>query len=212
MLPEPFKSLLDAPSPAFLCKIAAARSSPKRYIAPVKFGLQKGLGAKAGDMLSNVGLAASSELEDFYSQHDGMTLFSCAVTGKCPLEIYRAKAIPAKTRAMRRWFKINDLPEIEPIVDPYCLRTAIAVGGSPHSASYLAIAIEGNFAGRVFVVDHGGLPDGPLAESFAALLAQAGNDPIGFLNAAANYARYADGKTAIIWQPIEFSLTGTFSQ
>jgi hypothetical protein len=211
MLPAPFISLVRAENPALLCKIAAARTSTKRHIASVKFGLRKGLGSSAGPLLEKIGLAASTELIAFYSLHDGMTLFSCAITGKYPLEIYRLKSIPAKTRAMQRWIRIDDFPEIETADDPFALRTAIAIGGSPNSSSYLALAVQGPYVGSVFHVDHGANPDGPLANSLTELLTHAAERPVEFLKAAAAYPRYSDGKSAILWEPIDYSPTGAFS-
>lgn len=70
--------------------------------------------------------------------------------------------------------------------------------------------IEGPYAGSIFQVDHGGMPDGPLASSLAGLLARAAADPVEFLQAAAAYPLYADGTTAILWQPIAFSPNGMF--
>jgi hypothetical protein len=211
VLPAPFASLVRAENPALLCRIAAARTSTKRHIASVKFELRKGLGSSAGPLLEKIGLAANAELAAFYSLHDGMTLFSCEITGKFPLEIYKLKSIPAKTRAMQRWIGIDDFPEIEAVEDPFGLRTAIAVGGSPNSSSYLAVAVQGPYAGSVFQVDHGGTPDGPLANSFVELLTFAAEKPVEFLRVAAAYPRYSDGKTAILWEPIDYSPSGEFS-
>ena len=211
MFPAPFSSLLQAESPAFLCKIAAARTSTRRHVAPVSFGLRKGLGSSAGTMLEKAGLAANPELTAFYRLHDGMMLFRCAATGKFPVEFYKLKSVPARTRAMQRWIRAGDFPEFETAEDPFALRTAIAIGGSPNSSSYLAVAVQGPFVGAVFQVDHGAPPDGPLAGSFMELLTLAAQRPVEFLRAAAAYPRYSDGKTAILWEPIAFSATSEFT-
>ena len=177
----------------------------------MKFGLRKGLGSSAGPMLEKVGLAANPDLTAFFGLHDGMTLFCCAKTGKHPVEIFTLKSMPAKTRAMQRWIKADDFPELETPEDPYGLRTAIAIGGSPNSSSYLAITVQGPFVGSVFQVDHGAPPDGPLASSFYELLNFAAERPVEFLRDAAAYPRYSDGTSAILWEPIDFSATGDFT-
>ncbi len=210
MLPTSFKALVRAESPAFLCRIAAARTSTKRHVAPVTFSLRKGLGEGAAPLLEAIGLGANAELAAFYELHDGVTLFSCAVTRKHPLEVYRLRSLPARTRAMQRWMRLDDFPKVEAVEDPFGLRTAIAIGGSPNSSSFLAVPVQGPFIGAVFQVDHGGRPDGPLADSFAGFLSYAAERPVAFLKAAAAYPRYSDGRTAILWEPIDYSPTGEF--
>jgi hypothetical protein len=212
MLPDTFQSLVAAKEAAFLCKIAAARTSAKRCVVPLKFGLRKGAGPKSAQVLEQVGLGANRELRTFYNMYDGATLFASSVTGEYPLEIYALRSIAAKTRAMRRWFKINDLTELEEIEDPFALRTAVAVGGSPNSSSYLAVAVKGPYAGSVLQVDHGAPPDAPVASSFSALLSMAAEKPVEFLEAAAAYPRYSDGETSILWKPIAFSVAGLVAE
>ena len=211
VFPAAFRALLAAPNPSFLCKIAAARTSTKRHLAPVRVHLHAAPGPAAAPLLAAAGLAVHEEWRAFYGACNGMQLFVCSITGQCPLEIYRLKSVPTRTRAMRKWFAINDLPPgIEPVQDPFGLRSALAIGGSPNSSSYLACVLEGAYAGAIFKVDHGGMPDGPLADSLAGLLSRAAADPVGFLQAAAAYPLYADGATAIRWQPIAFSSSGQF--
>lgn len=210
MLPDTFQSLVAEKKAAFLCKIAAARTSEKRCVVPLSFGLRRGKGPQAAQLLEQAGLVANQDLIDFYSAHDGARLFASSVTGQYPIEIFALRSIAAKTRAMRRWFMLNDLPELEEIEDAFGLRTAVALGGSPNSSSYLAVAVEGACAGSVFQVDHGAPPDAPIATSFAGLLALAAERPVEFLEAAAAYPRYSDGQTSILWKPIAFSSTGLF--
>ncbi len=211
VFPAAFSALLAAPNPTFLCKIASARTSTKGHLAPVRVRPHPALGLEASPLLQAAGLAAHDEWRAFYGACNGIRFFVCSITGKCPLEIYRLKSVPARTRAMRKWFAINDLPpEIEPVEDPFSLRSALAIGGSPNFASYLAYVVEGPYSGAIFQVDHGGMPDGPLADSLAGLLTRAAADPVEFLQAAAAYPRYADGATAILWQPIAFSPNGEF--
>jgi hypothetical protein len=42
-------------------------------------------------------------------------------------------------------------------------------------------------------------------------LTHAAERPVEFLKAAAAYPRYSDGKSAILWEPIDYSPTGAFS-
>lgn len=210
MFPAAFRALLEAPHPAFLCKIAAARTSTKRHVAPVCVRLRPAPGPGAARLLQAAGLAAHDQWRAFFSACNGMQLFVCQVSGRCPLEIYPLKSVPAKTRALRRWLALDDFPEIEPIVDPFVLRSALAIGGSADSSSHLAVAVGGPYAGSIFHVDHGGTPDGPLANSLAEFLERAAADPVSLLEAAAAYPRNSDGTTAILWQPIAFSSKGVF--
>lgn len=210
MFPAAFRALVEAPHPAFLCKIAAARTITKRHVAPVRIHLRPAPGPETARLLQVAGLAAHDKRRMFYGACNGMRLFVCHVRGRCLLEIYPLKSVPAKTGAMRQWFAINDFPEIEPIEGLFGLRSALAIGGSADSSSHLAVAVEGHYAGSIFHVDHGGTPAGPLANSLAGFLARAAADPVGFLEAAAAYPGYSDGTTAIRWQPIALSPNGVF--
>jgi hypothetical protein len=205
MLPSSLQSLVSAPRPAFLCKIAGARKIDRHHVALVKCALQPSPKARGKLGLTELGIDPGCDLASFYLAHDGATLFSCVSTGMVPLELFRVKDMSSHTKKMRRWFKAYDFPDVEPIEDPFHLRSAVAIGGSPGTAAYIVITTSGPHPGKYFAVDHGCNVDRPLATSFADLIDQVAMDPVQFLRAVGANAIYSDGTSCIPWQPIQYS-------
>jgi hypothetical protein len=85
------------------------------------------------------------------------------------------------------------------------LKTAIAIGESPHSGNYFVMPVEGPHTGKVFFVDHDDWRDDPIAESFDQFLTLVSTSPASLLSETLGcIARYSDGHTDTQWIPLEF--------
>ena len=89
---EAFRELAKDPAPAFRCKIAAALTSDKRFVARVEHRLRGPAPSSHIAKLKTRLAGASDELVTFYQQHDGGELYRDAMSTVCALELLRASA------------------------------------------------------------------------------------------------------------------------
>jgi len=152
--------------------------------------------------------AGAEQLLGFYARHDGFVLyrdthslnFGPASIQAAGLELYRVAEMENHTPIVRDSF--DDFVGEDDVNE---LKSAVAIGESPHSGNYFVFTTKGPKSGSIFFLDHDDWQDDPFAESFDEFLAMICTSPAELLSKKLGCtARYSDGQTTTQWIPREY--------
>lgn len=197
---EHLQSLIQHTSPAFVCHPAGRGRESERFTARLSHELRAP--ASAGDLahLRQLIPVGAEQLAAFYALHDGCVLYRDTLSPAAGVELFRISDMEEQTSSLRRW-----LDGLEDEYDTNHLKTAIAIGESPHSGNYFAMPAKGPQIGKVFFFDHDDWREEPFAESFDEFLALVSSSPAALLSKTLGCtARYCDGSSNTQWIPTEY--------
>lgn len=196
MNPQKFEEFLSQPTPGFWC-VASGDSSKPGFLATVTHEINP---VPSPDELANLaGLPkqVSEQLEDFYKDKNGFTLYQDTLSEAAGIRVFRIDEWEEKATEMREWYE--DLSEEE---DPDSIMSGLVIGEVPQSGNYFVIPSHGPQIGKVFYVDHDGWYEKPFADTFAEFLLRITEEPAQLLSEELGcYTRYSDGKTDTQWIP-----------
>lgn len=195
-----FLALIQQPSPAFVCYPAGRFRRTERFTARITHEVRPPALPADLALLRQLIPAGADELLAFYARHDGFVLYRDTLSETAGVELFRVRDMERQTGCLRTWLeRLDDGSDINR------LKTAIAIGESPHSGNYFAMTVKGRQTGKVFFVDHDDWREEPIANSFDEFLTLVSTSPVTLLSKTLNcIARYSDGHTDSQWIPMEF--------
>jgi len=198
---ERFLQFATQPNPRFRCFPAGSRTDPdRRWIATLSHELfppaeESDLGALA----TAYGTAFPPEFAQFFSFHDGFTLYRDTLSQAAGFHVAPIRTWPHLGARAQRWFDSLEADEREEAL-PHWIDDAVVFGEAPHSGNYFLVVLDGNERGRIFHFDHDGFEFDEYASGFDAFLERICTDPAIAVNQVGS-PRYSDGETDLQWIP-----------
>ncbi len=197
---EAFESRVSDPAPAFICQAAGLGRESERFTAHLQHVIRPPASAANLQYLHSLFPKGADQLTAFYAIHEGFVLYGDTLSDASGIELFEIADMEEQTDSMRGWLEMLEDEE-----DDNRLKSAIAIGESPHSGNYFAIPVEGPHLGKVFFVDHDDWDPQPFAETFDEFLALICEAPAKLLSEILGCtARYSDGHTDTQWIPLEY--------
>lgn len=150
---------------------------------------------------TTLGAGADHGIVQFYSKHDGATLYSQVGADAAGIRFFPIRQWAAATRhwRRRRGDGLDDWGNPSPQ-----LAAGVVFAEIPRSGNYFLIRTEGRQTGKIFYDNHENATTKPLARTFESLLDMIWPDPAAFLCQMGGYTRYCDGTTATQWIPKKY--------
>lgn len=139
--------------------------------------------------------AAILQLWPFFGTFNGATFYRHPSSGAAALNLLPIEKWTALSGCMRESF-----PDIR---GKEWFTTAVAFAEVPHSGNYFALALAGDFSGKVLYLDHDVGEAEVFADNFIDFLTQWLDEPILCIGRTGCYARYTTPNSLVQWLPVE---------
>lgn len=192
---------VQLPDVRFRCYKSGDRAKPLEWTALANNVLGKSADARSLAELDKLLGVDGRQIRSLYEIHDGLTLYRDTLSDAAGIELFKIGRWEAQTADMRESFEAMGVAAEEM---PAWFSSGVTFGEIPQSANYFLIGSGGDFAGKIFYVDHDDFQEEPLAPDFDTFLGMIAADPPSFLLDRGCYTRYSDGTTDAQWIPAEF--------
>jgi hypothetical protein len=195
-----FERHIQAPSPAFLCSRCGDPDGTPTFIAEVEHRVGESASVADLELLRQTLGPGCGQAFEFYSQHDGITLYCDKRSHAAGIRFFPIGDWPRVTAEVRDDFRATGLDGMYG-----SLLEGTVIGEVCNSGNFFLYQTSWRRRGRIYYLMHDPMYEKPPGfRSLAGLLADIMADPAVFLNAMGCYTRFSDGETDMQWIPERF--------
>jgi hypothetical protein len=207
---QELRGFVGAPSPRFRCSDTDGTAA--HWVAQLRHELAAPASeSELRTLAEHFAQRVPQEFIDFYSQHNGATLYQDTIVNAAGFRTTGIRVAPVSewpllAELLDDWIESLDEDEREDLV-PSWTQDAIVFAEVPNSGNYFLCVASGEKRGQIVYFDHDGFEFEAFAPSLSAFFSKVTAEPAQLLYGLGCYARYADGETDTQWIPDQY-LTG----
>jgi hypothetical protein len=133
-----------------------------------------------------------------YRAHNGLSLYKDQRSDLTGVEILPVERWAEATHEFKQW--IENCPDE---YDPAQLKKGVAIGYIPNAADGFVIALEGDYAGQIFLFRHSDAYMPPFADNFEQLLVRLTQEPVELLTRVLGNYYHCSFEGRDEWVPFE---------